>query len=149
MHAETLMHDLIIIGGGPAGASCARKAALHGLDVVLLEKSVHPRDKLCGGGLIPRVKDLVDFDISGVIERDIHAVRLISPSGQRPYLKRDTQAGYTVKRSKFDHHLLKKAEEAGARVEQGNEVVAIEQLRSGIRVCNSCQELVQSWTFCR
>jgi len=128
------MHNLIIVGGGPAGASCARRAALHGLDVVLLEKSVHPRDKLCGGGLTPRTKDLVDFDINGVIERDIHAVRLISPSGRRPYLKRDTQAGYTVKRDKFDHHPLKKAEEAGTRVEQGNEVVAIEQLRSGIRV---------------
>ncbi len=128
------MHDLIIVGGGPAGASCARRAALHGLDVVLLEKSVYPRDKLCGGGLTPRIKDLVDFDISGVIERDIHAVRIISPSGRRPYLKRDTQAGYTVKRTKFDHLLLKKAEEAGARVEQGTEVVAIEQLRSGIRV---------------
>ncbi len=128
------MHDLIIVGGGPAGASCARRAALHGLDIVILEKSVHPRDKLCGGGLTPHVKDLVDFDISGAIERDIHAVRLISPSGRRPYLKRDTQAGYTVKRDKFDHHLLKKAEEAGARVEQGTEVVAIEQLRSGIRV---------------
>lgn len=134
MHAKTPMHDLIIVGGGPAGASCARKAALHGLDVVLLEKSIHPRDKLCGGGLTPRVKDLVDFDISGVIERDIHAVRLISPSGRRPYLKRDTQAGYTVKRNKFDHHLLKKAKEAGAWVEQGTKVVAIEQLRSGIRV---------------
>jgi len=128
------MHDLIIVGGGPAGASCARRAALHGLDVALLEKSVHPRDKLCGGGLTPRTKDLVDFDISGVIERDIHAVRLISPSGRRPYLKRDTQAGYTVKRDKFDHHLLKKAEEAGAWVEQGTEVVAIEQLQSGIKV---------------
>ncbi len=128
------MHDLIIVGGGPAGASCARRAALHGLDVVLLEKSVHPRDKLCGGGLTPRIKDLVDFDIDGVIERDIHAARLISPSGRRPYLKRATQAGYTVKRAKFDHLLLKKAEEAGARVEQGIEVVAIEQLRSGIRV---------------
>jgi geranylgeranyl reductase family protein len=128
------MHDLIIVGGGPAGASCARKAALHGLDVVLLEKSIHPRDKLCGGGLTPHIKDLVDFDISGVIERDINAVRLISPSGRRPYLKRATQAGYTVKRNKFDHHLLKKAEEAGARVEQGTKVVAIEQLQSGIRV---------------
>jgi len=128
------MHDLIIVGGGPAGASCARRAALHGLDVVLLEKNVHPRDKLCGGGLTPRIKDLVDFDIGGVIERDIHAVCLISPSGRRPYLKRATQAGYTVKRAKFDHLLLKKAEEAGARVEQGTEVVAIEQLRSGIRV---------------
>ena len=128
------MHDLVIVGGGPAGASCARRAALHGLDVVLLEKSVHPRDKLCGGGLAPHVKDLVDFDINGVIEHDIYAVRLISPSGRRLYLKRDTQSGYTVKRHKFDHHLLKKAEEAGARVEQDTEVVAIEQLQSGIRV---------------
>ncbi|MGY5861082.1 MAG: NAD(P)/FAD-dependent oxidoreductase [Candidatus Thorarchaeota archaeon] len=128
------MHDLIIVGGGPAGSSCARRAALHGLDVVLLEKSIHPRDKLCGGGLTPRIKDLVDFDISAAIERDIYAARLISPSGRRTYLKRDTQAGYTVKRAKFDQLLLKKAEEAGARVEQGTEVVAVEQLQSGIRV---------------
>ena len=47
------LHDLLVIGGGPAGSAAAYWAARHGLDVVVVEKKDFPRDKTCGDGLTP------------------------------------------------------------------------------------------------
>jgi len=127
------MHDLLVIGGGPAGATCARRAAEKGLDVVLVEKAVHPREKPCGGALSPRVIDLLDFDVSHLFEREYQGALLHTPAGKQTVLTHDGFKGYLIQRSKFDDFLVKKAIEAGVEVIQGIEVVAIEQLRTGIR----------------
>ena len=127
------MYDLTVIGGGPAGATCARRAAEAGLEVVLLEKSYHPRNKPCGGALGPQVVRNLDFDISSMVERTFHAALLHSPSGKKVILTSDDLTGHLITRSKFDSYLLQKAADAGAQVIQGVEVVGVEQLRSGIR----------------
>ena len=52
--------DVIVVGAGPAGSAAAFHCASAGLDVLLLEKSEFPRDKVCGDGLTPRaVAELV------------------------------------------------------------------------------------------
>jgi len=127
------VHDLLVIGGGPAGATCARRAAQKGLDVVLIEKAIHPREKTCGGVLSPKAVHLLDFDVSHLFEREFHAALVHTPAGRRTLLTRDGLRGYLVQRSTFDDFLLKKAHEAGAEIVQGTKVVAIEQLRKGIR----------------
>ena len=56
--------DVIVVGAGPAGSSAAYWLATAGLDVVLLEKSSFPREKVCGDGLTPRgTRALVDMGI--------------------------------------------------------------------------------------
>src|SRR6516164_5680625 len=56
--------DVIVVGAGPAGSSTAFHLAQAGLDVLLLEKSHFPREKVCGDGLTPRaVKQLVGMGI--------------------------------------------------------------------------------------
>ena len=62
------MYDVIVIGSGPAGASAARVLAQQNLNVLMLEKSRHPRYKPCGGGLTSKVMSLLDFDISPALE---------------------------------------------------------------------------------
>src|SRR5690606_39041212 len=47
-------YDLAVIGGGPAGAAAAIRAARGGARVVVFEKGRHGRDKICGDGLTPR-----------------------------------------------------------------------------------------------
>ncbi|MHA2380173.1 MAG: geranylgeranyl reductase family protein [Candidatus Thorarchaeota archaeon] len=128
------MHDLVIVGGGPAGATCARRAALNGLDVLLIEKEVHPRQKLCGGALTQRVAELVDFSIEHVVQTDFCGGRIYSQSGEYLEGKLDNYTGYLVDRTDFDHCLLQQARKAGAQVIENTEVVAVEQTRSGIRV---------------
>jgi len=56
--------DVIVVGAGPAGASAAYWLATAGLDVLVLEKSAFPRDKVCGDGLTPRaVRELVAMGV--------------------------------------------------------------------------------------
>ena len=128
------MHDLIVVGGGPAGSMCAREAALKGLDVVLIEKSSLPRDKLCGGALSPRISKILDFDISPVIERDMHCAIVYAPSGRKIDIVREDARGYLVKRRDFDYFLVQKAREAGVRIVDDTKVLTVEQLRTSIRV---------------
>ncbi|MFW9889434.1 MAG: geranylgeranyl reductase family protein [Candidatus Thorarchaeota archaeon] len=129
------MHDLVIVGGGPAGASCARAAALGGLDVLLIEKEVHPRAKLCAGVLTHRVADLVDFDIEPATELRFSGGRLYSRKGTYLDFTFDERfSGYLVKRPTFDKYLLERAIDAGVEVVQDTKAVGVEQTRSGIRV---------------
>lgn len=127
------MYDLTVIGGGPAGATCARHAAEAGLDVVLLERAHHPREKPCGGALGPQAVQNLDFDISSVIERTFNAAIVRTPSGKKVTLTSEGLIGHVVTRSEFDTFLLQKAADAGAEVIQGVDVIGLEQLRSGTR----------------
>jgi len=129
------MRDLVVIGGGPAGASCARTAALGGLEVLLIEKDVHPREKLCGGALTHRVVDLVDFDIEPATEVQFSGGRLHSRKGTSIDFTIDQQfSGYLVNRPKFDNYLIERAIDVGVEVVQDTKAVTVEQTRSGIRV---------------
>ncbi|MGY5870901.1 MAG: geranylgeranyl reductase family protein [Candidatus Thorarchaeota archaeon] len=129
-----MSHDLIVVGGGPAGSTCARSAALLGLDVLVLEKSYHPRRKACGGGLTLRVRDSLDFDFSAVVEREQCGQNLYSPKGLLGRIEKPDVAGYTVRREDFDHFLLNKAEDAGATIQQGVHVTDIAEESNLVRV---------------
>ena len=50
--------DVLIVGGGPAGSSCARQLRRAGLDVLILDKSEFPRDKVCAGWITPQVVEI-------------------------------------------------------------------------------------------
>ena len=55
--------DVIIIGGGPAGSTCAGKLAQGGLDVLIVDKAEFPRSKLCSGWITPGVIDDLKLDV--------------------------------------------------------------------------------------
>jgi geranylgeranyl reductase family protein len=131
--------DLIVVGGGPAGATCARRAAQLGLEVLLLEKANHPRRKACGGGVTVRAKDALDFDLSSAIEREAYGVRIYSPSGLILEQSGPEPSGFTVRRESFDSLLLQKAREAGAEVIEGTKVEdATEKSDSVVAVTEGC-----------
>ena len=110
------MHDLIVIGGGPAGASAAQKAASMGLHVLVLEKAYFPRHKPCGGALSERALSYIDPDFpASLIENEIFGAR-IKYKGKTVEVFRDYRIALLISRDKFDHYLLECALAAGAEV---------------------------------
>ncbi|MDF1539557.1 MAG: geranylgeranyl reductase family protein [Candidatus Thorarchaeota archaeon] len=116
-------YDVIVVGGGPAGSTAARRFVQQGLNVLLLDKETFPRVKPCAGGFTDHVENALDFSMEEVIQRRAYGQTIHSPSGIIVDCSRPETSGSLVMRSDFDHLLLKKAEEAGAVVKQGEKVV--------------------------
>src|SRR5580704_4145850 len=124
--------DVIIVGAGPAGSTTAYYLAQAGLDVLLLEKSRFPREKVCGDGLTPRaVKALVGMGIN-VGEQDgwvrNKGLRVIG-AGKRlelPWPELASYPGYGLVRTRndLDETLARRAQQAGARLHEGVTVTA-------------------------
>ena len=66
------MHPVIVVGGGPAGASTAWHLARLGVDVTVLDRARFPRDKVCGDCLNPDCWPV--FDRLGVTARLLASV---------------------------------------------------------------------------
>lgn len=120
--------DLIVLGGGPAGATAARVAARAGLDVVVIDRARFPRDKLCGGGISGRGQAYLSqhFDpLPDSLFRRLRRVRL-SHEGQEIGLIPKAPAFWLTMRCDFDAALLDQARDAGAQVIDGARVDAID-----------------------
>jgi geranylgeranyl reductase family protein len=113
--------DLLIIGGGPAGAAAAIVAARAGVRVTLFEKGPHGRDKVCGDGLTPRaVAALEELRIDMSPAHRTVGVRMIAFGATRelswPGGGRFPASGAVWPRHRFDTHLIDVAIASGAEV---------------------------------
>jgi geranylgeranyl reductase family protein len=117
--------DVIIVGAGPGGATTAAYLAQAGVDVLMLEKSAFPREKVCGDGLTPRaVRQLlamgIDVDEPGWIKN--RGLRIVG-GGHRlelpwPDLGEFPSYGLVRTRLDFDDILVRNAIKLGARLEE-------------------------------
>ena len=62
--------DALIVGGGPAGSTCAWKLRQAGLDVMVIDAGVFPREKLCAGWITPPVVAELDLDTEAYRQAD-------------------------------------------------------------------------------
>lgn len=113
--------DLLVIGGGPAGAAAAIRAARSGTRVTLFEKSRYGRDKVCGDGLTPRaVAALEELKVELDRAHRIDGLRMIAGKQTRelswPATGRFPAHGAVWPRRRFDAHLVDAAIAAGAEV---------------------------------
>ena len=106
--------DVIVVGAGPAGATAARRMAQHGLGVLLLEKSSHPRPKACGGGLTRKVRAHLDCDVSEAVESVVSSTRILFRGKHERSLTAASAAVEMVRRPCFDALLARRAVESGA-----------------------------------
>lgn len=124
------MYDVIVVGAGPAGSSISSHLARMGCSVLLLEKHVMPRDKLCGEFLSPEVADLcARLGVLGQMRaagaRDISVLRCASRSGIRADISLPRPA-IALSRFAFDQILVAHAGASGAHVLEGVTVRRIE-----------------------
>src|SRR5579875_3198714 len=122
--------DVIVVGAGPAGSATATWLARSGLDVLVLEKSTFPREKVCGDGLTPRaVKALTSLGIPVGEERGWlpnKGLRIIG-GGVRlelPWPDLAAYPGYGLVRNRmdFDEILARGAQKSGVRLIEGMNV---------------------------
>ena len=120
--------DVLIVGGGPAGSSCAWGLRFSGLQVTILDRARFPRNKVCGGWITPFVLQALEIDSAdyknGRTFQPITGFR-ISSIGKRevdvPYAE---PISYGIRRSEFDEYLLRRS---SAHVCEGTAIQSIER----------------------
>jgi menaquinone-9 beta-reductase len=124
-------HDVLVIGGGPAGSAAGFWLAKAGHDVCVLERKTFPRDKTCGDGLTPRaVHQLRDMGLEPAIAAHhhrhdglravAHGITLELPWPQHPVFP---DYGYVVRRRDLDRMVAEHAAGAGATLRIATEAV--------------------------
>ena len=109
---ETLeTFDVVVVGGGPAGATAAQEMAKNGHSVLLLDRA--GRIKPCGGAIPPRL--IKDFAIPDhLLVAKARSARMIAPSNHKVDIPIDNGFVGMVDRSEFDEWLRERAAQAGA-----------------------------------
>jgi menaquinone-9 beta-reductase len=131
-----MTYDVAIVGGGPAGSTCAAFCAGHGLRAIVLEREKFPREKVCGDCINPSCWPVlrrlgVDQKVRVSLHAALDCVEFINRQGER--LRAELPSGETaeiaIKRGLFDFILLENAQERGAEIRDGTVLHAI--ARSG------------------
>jgi len=125
--------DVVVIGGGPAGSSAAAVLAEAGADVLLIERSRHPRKKACGGLLSPKALLELDHvfgpDVLDGISTTKHSRGAIY-QGLNHLVTTEVDPPFVmIKREEFDKALFDRAVSSGADSVQG--VTAIPDIENG------------------
>ena len=149
--------DVLVVGGGPAGSTIAALLAARGERVTLLEKDKHPRFHI-GESLLPL--NLPMFDELGVraeinrVGMLKYGIEFVSPQHEKPVFFEFASAwdknfpySYQVRRSEFDHILLKNAAAKGAAVIEECQVTEVDFLPEGGALVHSRDQHggVQVW----
>jgi menaquinone-9 beta-reductase len=144
----TVRHDLdaevIVVGGGPAGASTAHALARAGVDVLIVDRAKFPRDKICAEYLSPEASRILsDMGVLDEIERSgpahLAGMRVRAPNGQvadgafasSHGFKGFRDHGIAIRRTILDEIVLRGAKAAGARVREGMRVTDVVKDDSG------------------
>ena len=126
--------DVAIVGGGPAGSTCAAFCAAAGLRTLILERETFPREKVCGDCLNPACWPVLErLELAEQVQNCQHAplnaVEFIAIGGEKLRIElahRDRHM-ISIKRSLFDHLLLNRARILGAEIREEATLIALDR----------------------
>jgi flavin-dependent dehydrogenase len=128
------MWDVAIVGGGPAGASCAAFCATAGLRTLLIERAIFPREKICGDCLNPGCWPVLErLGVAENLRASLHGklsrVDFIATTGRTTsvLLPQGRDAEIAIRRSVLDELLLRRAQSLGVEVREGETLLAVER----------------------
>lgn len=134
-----IARDILIIGSGPAGSSTAlhllkNEPKLRG-EILLLDKAVHPREKICAGGLIPHTLDcLNELDIPlSVPHVQVDQAYVRVPPAYEVFCA-DAGMCSIIRRDEFDYSLVQVVRERGGEIREGEKVLDLHRNPNGVRV---------------
>ena len=146
--------DVAIVGAGPAGSSAAISLARKGYSVILLERAIFPREKLCGDFLNPANWPLLERlgvvdEILSLEHEKVTAFRISTFSGAEAAISFPSRNGRTLfglglRRSSLDDLLLRSAQREGVQVKQGCKVGSLAKEVGGWSVMLGDQSKGQS-----
>lgn len=120
--------DVLIVGGGPAGSSCAWALKDSPLEVMILDRGVFPRDKICGGWITPEVLESLEIPATEYArERVLQPITGFHTSyigGEQIETRFPSTVSYGILRREFDQYLLRRS---GAKVLEGQAISSIER----------------------
>lgn len=105
----TTAFDVIVVGGGPAGATAAKALADAGVSTLLLDKSAFPREKPCGGGISVRVLSRFPYLADALARIPVNRVSKVyfeSPGGFAVDYRAESALYLMIRRCEFDNLLL-------------------------------------------
>jgi flavin-dependent dehydrogenase len=124
--------DVLIVGGGPAGSSCAWGLRRSGLDVVVLDRARFPRDKVCAGWITPQILAELEIDPAEYAkDRVLQPIRgfRVGRMGDRVAdADRGAVVSFGIRRCEFDHFLLGRSR---ARLRLGEPIRELRRSRAG------------------
>lgn len=120
--------DALVVGGGPAGSCCAGRLRQGGLDVLLLDKEIFPRQKPCAGWITPAVFEMLAIDAEeyrhGRVLQDFSSFYTGVINGGAALVRYGKTVSFGIIRSEFDHYLLQRSE---VRQSLGETVISVER----------------------
>jgi geranylgeranyl reductase family protein len=133
--SDPLDAEVIVVGGGPAGASTACALAREGVDVLVLDRAKFPRDKVCAEYLSPQASRILsDMGVLDEIEATgpahLRGMRVSAPNGTTADgefasshgFRGFRDSGLAIRRTILDDIVLRGARKGGARVEESMRV---------------------------
>ncbi|HKD36422.1 MAG TPA: NAD(P)/FAD-dependent oxidoreductase [Pirellulales bacterium] len=121
--------DVLIVGGGPGGSTCAAKLRAAGADVLVLDKRTFPREKPCAGWITPQVIETLALDVEAYrrehVFQPITGFRTGLLGGREVETHYPKPVSFGIRRYEFDRYLL---ERSGVNCRLGEPLKTLERI---------------------